>query len=52
MYLNVFECIEVSVIYWLFSRCVPSRSCNRCLDPVTVPPGYASWKTCRREREP
>ena len=24
------------------SRCVPSRSCNRCLDPVTVPPGYAA----------
>lgn len=25
-----------------FSRCVPSRNCNRCLDPDPLPPGYAT----------
>eukprot|EP00913_Durusdinium_trenchii_P033436 g31304.t1 len=23
-----------------FTGCIPSRSCNRCLDPITIPPGY------------
>lgn len=30
-----------TAVYGAFARCVPSRSCNRCLDPEPLPAGYA-----------
>ena len=33
----------------LMCRCVPSRSCNRCLDPDPLPPGYAPGRRTEDE---